>query len=132
MKIRPAVIADAETLANWHNDPLTRSMSRRKGPFSHERYLALCDRLRSDSPNMFIAERAGIPVATYRIDDHEISYMVAPEHRRRGIATEMLKMAAQRHGSLTAEIYPHNVASIRAAEKAGMVVVLLEMTEHAA
>jgi RimJ/RimL family protein N-acetyltransferase len=86
----------------------------------------LTRRLDRADPALFIAEHEGLAVATFRVDDDgELSYTVAPEHRGRGIASALLVLVAERFGSLRAEIKHDNLASIRAAEKAGHHVVLI-------
>lgn len=70
-------------------------------------------------PNLFIAKIDSDNVGTFRIDGDEVSYTIAPAFRGRGLATKLLREVRARFGRLQAEIYPHNVASIRAAERAG-------------
>jgi RimJ/RimL family protein N-acetyltransferase len=64
-------------------------------------------------------------VGTFRIDGDEISYTVAPDCRGMGACTAMLRQAHAMFGPLRAEIKPENIASIKAAERAGMIVHLL-------
>lgn len=126
MNYRPATLEDAQLLLRWRNDPLTRAMSRNADQVSLSRHLAwLCDRL--TRPHFYIAERNRIPVGTFRIDGNEVSYTIAPEHRRRGLATELLKMVHADFGPLRAEIFEHNEASIKAAMRAGHIVHILEL-----
>lgn len=126
MLIRPATIEDAKRLFEWRNDPVTCAMSRNTAPvnwFGHVDWLR--QRLAWRAPMLFIAEVDGMPVGTFRIDGGEISYTIAPEHRGKGYATAMLRIARERFGTCRAEIRPDNIPSIRAAESAGHVVHLL-------
>ncbi len=66
-----------------------------------------------------------MPIGTCRIDGDEVSYTIAPEHRRRGYATALLVLVREQFGSLRAEIKPENAASIKAATAAGHTVHLL-------
>ena len=76
-------------------------------------------------PNLFIAKIDSDNVGTFRIDGDEVSYTIAPAFRGRGLATKLLREVRARFGRLQAEIYPHNVASIRAAERAGTQIYIL-------
>jgi RimJ/RimL family protein N-acetyltransferase len=127
LTVRPATVDDAALLFDWRNDPVTRLMSRNSAPVAWEDHIPwLSQRVARGNPGLFIAENDGVAVATYRIDGSEISYTVAPEFRGRGVLAELLKIAVQRHGKLTAVISPRNEASIRAAVRAGLRVVLLD------
>lgn len=134
MWFRQAKMADADLLLAWRNDPLTRQMSRNQDVVEMDGHVAwLSKRLSRVSPQlhmvMMMDERIGnfAPVATFRIDGDELSYTVAPEHRGKGIAKQMLaKIRADARRPLTAEIKRDNMASIRAAESAGHTVVLID------
>ena len=82
--------------------------------------------LAREQPHLYVAEIGGVAVGTFQIDDGEISYTVAPEHRSRGFCTAMLKLARAHFGPLGAEIYRRNEPSIKAARAAGFEVVLLD------
>lgn len=126
LQIRPATLNDVETLLRWRNDPITRASFKSPEIVPWDEHFAwLAQRLDYDRPDLFIAEMNSEPVATYRIDDGQISYTVAPERRRQGIATQLLACVRQRHGSLTAEVRPQNIGSIKAAERAGHAVVII-------
>lgn len=121
--IRSANAHDAERLFSWRNDPLTREMSKSQDIVSWDRHIAWLDaRLSRDRPALFIAAIDSTPVGTLRIDNDEISYTVAPEHRSKGIATAMLTEARKCFGALRADIYSRNIASLRAATSAGHIV----------
>jgi RimJ/RimL family protein N-acetyltransferase len=126
MKLRPASMADARRLFEWRNDPITREMSIAQDEVewsSHVQWLAR--RLERDEPELFIAEVEGRPVGTVRFDNGEVSFTVAPEERGKGVATAMLKLAHAMRGPCVAKIKATNIASLRAAENAGHVIVVL-------
>jgi GNAT superfamily N-acetyltransferase len=114
LTIRKASLTDAETLWRWRNDEETRINSRSTELVPWEDHVAwMTRRLDRPDPALYIAECAGEPVATVRIDEDEVSYTVAPEHRGKGVASALLLLVADRFGR------------IRAAEKAGHRVVLI-------
>jgi len=126
MKIRPATLEDAQRLFEWRNDPLTRSMFRNREIVEWPDHLAwLRARLAREEPNLFVAEVDGVAVGTFRVDDHEVSYTVAPEARGQGHGYVMIRKAREMFGPLLAEIYERNTASIKVAERAGMIVRVL-------
>lgn len=126
MNIRQATIDDTQTLFEWRNDKLTRQMSRNANVVAMPDHIAwLQKRLARENPDIYITEKSGVSVGTFRIDDAEISYTVAPNQREKGVATEMLIEARKLFGVKRAEIKPGNVASIKAATKAGHIVVLI-------
>jgi len=130
MFYRPATIDDARMLFDWRNDELTRAMSRSSEPIAWETHLCwLGERLKHSSPHLYIAEKANLPVGTFRLDGKEISYTVAPEWRGKGIGVSMLAQAQRSFcylGQLRAEIFARNLASIKVAERAGLEVVILD------
>lgn len=131
MWYRPAKMTDAELLLSWRNDKVTREMSRNQQPVEMADHVAWMERrLQRPAPDLFIAmEMVGdefAPVATFRIDKNEVSYTVAPEHRGKGIAEKLLRKVHRIYGPLRAEIKAVNTASIRAAERAGHLVVLID------
>jgi RimJ/RimL family protein N-acetyltransferase len=127
IKIRPATENDVDLLFKWRNDEQTRRMSKNNAPVPWDEHLAWLDRrLKMSRPNLFVFEMGGQPVATFRIDDKDLSYTVAPEHRGRGIAKLMLNEVRLRFGCLRAQISSANVPSIKAARTAGMQVVIID------
>jgi RimJ/RimL family protein N-acetyltransferase len=126
MNVRCATQSDAERLFMWRNDPLTRASSRTTSAVGWDEHVAwLTKRLGRLRPDLYIAEVAGAAVGMVRIDGDEVSYTVAPEHRGKGYATQMLEWVRCQFGVMTAHVKPENHASIRAAERAGHRVVLL-------
>jgi RimJ/RimL family protein N-acetyltransferase len=126
-EIRPATKDDALLLFEWRNDESTRRMSKSKDVVRWEHHLDWLDRrLKMEHPNLFVFEEDGTPVATFRIDENNLSYTVAPHHRNRGIAQRMLTEVRSRFGCLRAEVYAENTASIKVAQSAGMDVVIVD------
>lgn len=123
---RPATPEDAENLFRWRNDPITRAMSVNTQPIEWVDHVAWLDRrLARQNPNLYIVVVDGDPVGTFRLDDGEVSYTIAPEFRGRGFATWTLSLVRNRFGPQRAVIKAENTASIRAAQKAGHVVELI-------
>ncbi|MDB6036026.1 MAG: immXl [Verrucomicrobiales bacterium] len=117
---------DAQRLLDWRNDLLTRAMSKTVGHVEMDTHVAwLTARLERADPQLFIAEVEGEPVGTFRLDDDEISFTIAPLHRGRGYAKQMLCMAREMFGSFRAEVKRDNLASARAAAAAGHRVELI-------
>ena len=127
LSLRPATLEDAQLLLAWRNDPLTRAMSQTHGVIDLQAHIAwLRHRLSQAEPGLYVVEHNEGAVGTIRIDDEEISYTVAPERRGEGFGTAMLILAHDRFGAKRARIRRDNLASQRAAEKAGHIVVLID------
>lgn len=126
MKIRPATIDDAKLLFEWRNDALTCAMSRNAAPVEWQQHVDwLSARLMREKPNLFIAVMDTRAVGTFRVDDDEISYTIAPDCRGYGFSVQMLMAARKAFGVLRAQIYECNVASIKVAERAGLAVKII-------
>lgn len=110
MMLRPAVLSDIDDILRWRNDPETVAACRRDRPLTRgevEAYLF----------GGYVAERDGAPVGLLRATPlFEVSWMVAPEHRRRGIGCEMVATVRQ---SAVAFIRPGNIASQKIAAATG-------------
>lgn len=114
-------------LLAWRNDPVTRAMSQTHDSIDLATHAAwLRRRLSQADPGLYVVERGGIAVGTIRIDSEEISYTVAPAFRGQGLGTAMLTLAHEKFGAKQARIRRDNLASQRAAEKAGHIVVLID------
>ncbi|HEY5279832.1 MAG TPA: GNAT family N-acetyltransferase [Pseudolabrys sp.] len=126
LKIRPAIRSDAMLLLEWRNDPLTRKMFKTSDTITWSDHIAWLEkRIAQVEPHLYVAENENdIAIGTIRVDDRRLSYTVGPSFRGRGYATEMLIWARNRFGVLIAEIRHENVASIRAAKRAGHEIVL--------
>ena len=126
LTFRPACREDAAKLLEWRNDPNTRSMSKNDHAVEWCQHLQWLDaRLARREPKLFVGELDGSLVCTYRIDGDEISYTVAPDQRGRGVCSAMLHYVVNTHGSMKAEIFERNVASIKAATRTGLQVLLI-------
>lgn len=121
-------MADAATLLEWRNDPLTRENSHNTAEVSLAEHTAwLAAALANPTRALFIAEESG-PVGTARADYSdsgcELSWTVAPQARGKGVASRMVcLLASQIPGALFAEVKRENAASARVAEKAGFTLV---------
>ena len=124
--LRPASPSDIDALYRWRMDPDTRAASLSTSAIPFEAHRAwLLDLLADSTRRLFVAECDGIPVGTIRADLRdeisELSWTVAPEHRGRGIGTQMVVlMAASISGPIEAVVKAGNPASVRIAEAAGM------------
>lgn len=118
---------DASLLFEWRNDPQTRIGSKNQAELDFSDHVDwLQRRLGHKSAHLYIAEYEGIPVGTFRIDDDNISYTVAPNHRGKGIATRMLLLANEMFGPKNADVRRDNVASIKAVTNSGHRLVLID------
>lgn len=110
---------DTVRLFEWANDPDTRANSFHMAPvqwWSHMRFMDDTERYTQ------IVELDGEPLAVVRINsDNEVSITIAPEHRGKGHASEILS-GLPTNGGLIAKIKPDNERSLRAFTKAGFVV----------
>ena len=77
-----------------------------------------------DCQPVYIFEFHDHPVGTVNIDGDILSYTIAPESRGHGLGTLMLALVKDRHGPLKCQVKPDNVKSIKAATKAGHLVIL--------
>jgi UDP-2,4-diacetamido-2,4,6-trideoxy-beta-L-altropyranose hydrolase len=98
---RRAMMADADLLWRWANDPLTRANSSSTAPIPYAGHLAwLRRRLGSDATRIWIFSDGGTPVGQVRFDrdgDSAVtSISVAFEHRGRGFGRAMLTEAVRR------------------------------------
>jgi RimJ/RimL family protein N-acetyltransferase len=127
--LRPAVMADVQALCRWRNDPTTRAMSRRTQELPASEHIAdLVHPLRK----ILIAEVNNQPVGTTRTDVDladrcvELSWTVAPEHRRRGIglqlARELVAIVAKHNVPIRAEVKHENLASHKICKALGMTI----------
>jgi RimJ/RimL family protein N-acetyltransferase len=124
--LRPATESDKALLLSWRNDPATRANSRRQHVLNWEE---LAVPPRGIIREIFVGTVGGEPVGSIRFDysdtECEVSWVVAPEHRGRGLGLELLRRAVEiaRVPNLVAEIKPGNWASRCIAKAAGFVFV---------
>ncbi|MGH8491025.1 MAG: GNAT family N-acetyltransferase [Gammaproteobacteria bacterium] len=129
LRLRLANTADAADLLRWRNDDDTRKFSLHREVVTWSAHLDWLSRvLRDDNTELYVAETAGLPAGTVRIDHRngvkELSWTVAPECRGRGLGSLIVGMAVQRTAPpLFARIHPLNDASRRIAAKTGFVEV---------
>ncbi len=130
MRLREATTDDARLLYGWRNDPETRSASLNGGALNfagHEAWLVRA--LANPARHLLIVED-DVALGSVRFDHikaqlYEISIVVAPEQRGRGIAGEMIDTAVTWLFENTsaevvkATIRKTNQGSARAFKKAG-------------
>mgnify|MGYP001591577769 CR=1 FL=1 len=139
---RLATLADAAWLLRLRNDPATVAASRVQAPVTAHDHVAWLERTLDDSTRrlmiaMPMAAAAyqcaiGEPFGTYRLDgvgggEIEVSLTVAPEHRTRGLAREIIELASRhavREGAdvLVAEIRRDNIPSFVAFFRSGFMI----------
>lgn len=126
LRLRPAVLADAELLLAWRNDAQTRAASHHSEPIALDAHLQWLRRsLATPERTLLIAMLGEEPAGTVRIDREgavsHLSWTVAPAMRGRGLGRRMVALAVQGiAGPLRAEVRAGNTASMRIAEAAGM------------
>ncbi len=129
--LRAATADDRQVLWEWANDPATRRASFNTAPIPWEDHVAWLDRkLRAPGTRYYVAVATGaVPIGAVRFDTTEsgadVSVVLAPEYRGKGLAAPVLD-AAVRHlfrvlpvHQVRAFVKPENVASLRAFERAG-------------
>lgn len=126
MVLRPANLNDENRLLFWRNDPVTRQASLTQhiiGKKEHAKWLRNC--LSDPSRKIYVAEKNGIPVGTFRIDSQEewlfLSWTIAPSWRHRGLGREMVEsVRIDDHKALKAVIRKNNVPSTKLALYMGL------------
>jgi RimJ/RimL family protein N-acetyltransferase len=119
---------DARVLLGWRNDELSRRFSIETAVVDEDGHMAwLRESLANPRRQLLMALEDGKEVGTVRLDhspDHcTLSWTVAPEARGRGIGTEMVALVLRGCAeTVRAIIKSDNHASIRVAERAGMVL----------
>jgi RimJ/RimL family protein N-acetyltransferase len=125
VRLRPATERDIELLWLWRNDPVTRSQSRNTDPISWKAHLRwVRSALGDPGRKILIGERDSNPVGNvgfHRVDgDMEVSIVVAPGERGKGVGRAMLSTAcADMPGDLYAAVRTGNEASRRLFESCG-------------
>lgn len=123
LKLRPAIMADAETLWRWKNDPDTRANSANSDEVPWNNHIVWLEAaIASDDMELLVAELGGAPVGTVRVDQGSVmSWTVAPEARGRGVGKAMVCSTA--FPGAVAHIKSDNAASQRVALAAGFRLV---------
>ena len=128
ISFRSLRMEDADMLLGWRNDPVTLANSINKKKVNREEHLKwLKGMLESVSNNLLlIAEWDGKPVGSFRLDTFRVkggavspdmrlvSYVVAPEYRRKGLGMAIVNEGCTSYGQeygLIAKIRTDNVAS---------------------
>ena len=127
MRLRPATIEDFHFLLRLRNDPDTRANSNNHNIVTKaQHYQWMADTLLNQQRKLYIAEVDGVDVGTCRADyvanECELSWTVAPEHRKKGYGHKMvwlLKDATKIKYKV--EVLPHNTASRKIAERLKLV-----------
>jgi RimJ/RimL family protein N-acetyltransferase len=117
---------DIESIISWRNDPATRSQSRRQHELT---WNDLVNAPNGGQRETLVAVEGRTRVGYVHLDRHdgscELSWVVAPAHRGKGVGTLMVEAAIAVAGcdEVTAEIRSLNKASIRIAERCGFVLI---------
>ena len=124
--LRPATEGDATELLRWRNDPVTRHFRNDPRVVSHDEHIAWLTRRQVSDSKVYVFD-APEPVGniTLNVDARgtEIGWIIAPEHRRRGLARQMLLAAIEtiidRSKPVWAKIRIDNTSSIQLALSCG-------------
>ena len=131
MKLRKAVMDDAELILKWRNDEKTRENSFSSDVIALEDHIKwLSRKLEDPKCHMFMLEDDGESVGNIRLDVldkddvGEISYMIAPDKRGKGYGKKILALVEEEARSkgikvLTGLVKDENVASRKCFENAG-------------
>lgn len=129
-RLRLARPEDRDRFWEWRNDPDVRRYSFHPEPIPlsiHERWFA--QSLQSPHRQLYVIEVDSAPAGSLRFDakgagEAEISIVISPAFRGRGVGAEVLKQAQKLavtlgYQRLLARVKIENIASNRAFEKAG-------------
>ncbi|WP_343586461.1 GNAT family N-acetyltransferase [Herbaspirillum sp.] len=126
MYIRRAELKDSESILEWRNDPVTRTMSISQDAIlkeSHDRWYASA--LSNPRHQIFIAEVDGKAIGMCRLnvsgETAEVSINICPSCRGSGVGTKFLDLVIKQtnFGRYVAQIKAENLASIRTFESLG-------------
>ena len=126
LQLRYAKYEDWQILLEWRNDPVTIANSIQSGPVDFDEHKAWFE-LKLGDPNciMYMAEIDGRPIGQIRYDvDNgiaEVSVVVAPEVRGRGLGALLIQRGCEEAGlaRYVAHVLPENGASLKAFMKSG-------------
>lgn len=124
--LRSATIQDSDLLLEWRNDPETRKASYNTAEVHRGEHASwLARTLDHPHQRLLFAQEDGAPVGTVRAAFSEgvweLSWMVAPNARGRGVAKRMVALLAdQICEPIKAEVKVGNMPSARIAEHGGM------------
>jgi RimJ/RimL family protein N-acetyltransferase len=126
--LRSILPEDSAILLRWRNDPETRRNSVNTTEVSPEEHARWFHRMITLNPQRIaIAEMDGMRVGVIRLDwndEHdscEISFTVAPEHRRKGLGFRIVQQETQSLSNvrLLAKVKAANIGSRRIFERLG-------------
>lgn len=125
MTYRLAETSDAKLYFDWANDPEVRKQSHNTDPITWENHVKWFNKNLNASLIFIFFD--GEPVGQVRLTDNCIDVSVDLKHRRKGLATQMLKTLKEiliktRYPDLSkvvGEVKKENTGSIKAFEKAG-------------
>ncbi len=124
--LRKAEIEDAELMFRWQSDPDTRRFARNPEVPAWQDHVAwLRGRLEAEDCVFAIVEEDAVPAGLVRLDrgahTTEVSIVIAPENRSRGLGRAALGLARNLvpRDRLTAFVKPENTASQRLFADAG-------------
>ncbi|MCK5672402.1 MAG: GNAT family N-acetyltransferase [Spirochaetales bacterium] len=126
MILRPAIPDDENQLLQWRNDSVTRQASLTQhiiGKNEHARWLR--DSFSNPSRKIYVAEKDGVPIGTFRVDSQNdllfLSWTIAPSWRHLGYGREMVEsVRIEDNKSLKAIIRKNNIPSVKLALHLGM------------
>jgi RimJ/RimL family protein N-acetyltransferase len=129
LKLRPAILSDAQTYFMWVNDSEVRSNAKNTMPVSIQNHLKWFDeRVRNVQGDLFVLEAGNLPVGQIRFEQHGeeavVDYSLDASVRGRGWGKQLIKMGVEalkprRQIILKAVVKEKNVASAKALIKAG-------------
>lgn len=126
--LRPTTMDDAHDVLAWRNDPQTREASIHTEEIDTDTHIAWFRNVIDDeNRNLYIAMMGDEKVGSIRADltdgVYELSWMVAPSCRGQGIGKKLLLGVMEvLEGRFRAVIKKDNIASMRIAETAGMML----------
>lgn len=131
LELRPATIADSDSLFAWRNDPVTMACSKSTAPVSreeHDRWMKFSVAQGYPEHIVLIADDGAGSVGVVRFDSsrrdemvYHASITVAPQHRGRGYSALMLALACSYmpEYAIRAEIRTNNTVSRKTFERCG-------------
>jgi RimJ/RimL family protein N-acetyltransferase len=129
--MRPATPADSDLLFAWRNDPGTQAASRSTAPVpreDHERWMQFNVAYGYPQHLVMIADSdiGSLGVVRFDMDKAdvlacEVSITIAPEHRGKGMAKDILSQACgyMHEYRIDAEVKHENIGSRRLFERCG-------------